>query len=124
NHKYLAKTPEHDHHFQTILRQQEAATIKDPGQAAMVASDQMDLKSRGVRNSLQTSDDDVYELESAPVERHMKSTPFRSRSERYQPLEEPSEESNMELPVSVSFESNIDHSYEPKQHEKRHPRAY
>ncbi|KAH9406127.1 hypothetical protein TYRP_013729 [Tyrophagus putrescentiae] len=66
NRKFLAKTPEHDKHFATILRQQDAATIRDPSQAAMVADDQMVLRGRGVSHSLQTSDDDVYEVESAP----------------------------------------------------------
>lgn len=119
NRKYLAKSPEHDAHFRTILRQQEAATIKDPGQAAMVASDQMELRGR-LRHSLQTSDDDVYEVESAPV---MKSTPYhrasgsRHRKQRQEPPREQAED--MELPVSVNFESNIDHTYEPQQQQQQ-----
>lgn len=128
NRKYLAKSPAHDKHFQSILRQQEAATIRDPGQAAIVASDQMELRRRpGIKYALQTSDDDIYEVESAPM---MKSTPYRAsnRRERYRKprdMEEQEQQSerDVELPVSVSFQSNIDHSYEPKQHhqQKRDP---
>lgn len=157
NRKFLAKTPEHDMHFRKILRQQEAATIRDPGQAAMVADDQLVLKGRGVSHSLQTSDDDVYEVESAPMEMKSRDQPFRSprfgnqydhhrfpnpslphRHPRHHPRgdtylrrqfpaeieasdpdenEGVSDESsgenegnNQEVPVSVSFQSNIDHS--------------
>lgn len=154
NRKFLAKTPEHDKHFATILRQQDAATIRDPSQAAMVADDQMVLRGRGVSHSLQTSDDDVYEVESAPME--MKSRlPYRGprgfqpnghRGGGFPPnphfqgggyhrraqfgatpeieASEPEENDgegggggeggneggNTGVPVSVSFESNIDHS--------------
>ncbi|KAJ6218586.1 hypothetical protein RDWZM_009743 [Blomia tropicalis] len=124
NRKFFTKTPEHDKHFATILRQQEAATIKDPDQAVMVANDQMGVRGR-MHHSLQTSDDDVYEVESAPV--MMKSSPYRPRRQgrKRDPVSESEPDNDADLPVSVNFESTIDHTYKqpankPEGHIKHH----
>lgn len=67
NYKYLTKTPERDLHYATILKQQQQATIRNPMQAFQVVRDQANMRGHMLKNSLQTSDDDVYEVESAPV---------------------------------------------------------
>nr|XP_027205646.1 protein kinase 4-like [Dermatophagoides pteronyssinus] len=78
NHRYMTKTPERDLHYQTILKQQEQATIRHPFQAFQLAKDQANMRGHMLRSSLQTSDDDVYEVESAPV---MKTTsPYQYHS--------------------------------------------
>lgn len=107
NRKYLARTPAHDKHFEKIMRQQDEATIKSPKQALMVASDESRMKNR-LRNSLQTSDDDIYEVESAPV---MKSAPYDSgiTHKRRRPLAYKKPDEELELPISVGFESDVDH---------------
>lgn len=115
NRKYLARTPAHDKHFEKILRQQDEATVKSPKQALMVASDENRMKSR-LRNALQTSDDDIYEVESAPP---MRSAPYHSgaTNKRRRPMAYKKPDEEMELPISVGFESDVDHgNYEqPKQ---------
>ncbi|KPM10068.1 hypothetical protein QR98_0086160 [Sarcoptes scabiei] len=85
NYQYFTKTPERDHHYATILKQQKQATIRHPYQVIQVAKDQTSLRGHMLRNTLQTSDDDVYEVESAPV---MKTSPpysgyYRPQSQQY-----------------------------------------
>ncbi|KAF7488080.1 hypothetical protein SSS_02547 [Sarcoptes scabiei] len=68
NYQYFTKTPERDHHYATILKQQKQATIRHPYQVIQVAKDQTSLR-----------------VESAPV---MKTSPpysgyYRPQSQQY-----------------------------------------
>lgn len=109
NRKYFIRSPRHDRHFATILHQQNQATIHSPFQAAMVASDHQ-MRSQ-LRNSLQTSDDDVYEVESAPV---MRSTPYHPPAAVYGTRGMYGSRQETEVPISLSFESQIEHDSAPR----------
>lgn len=116
NRKFFTKTPAHDKHFARILKQQNQATIQNPYQAAVVANDH--VKSR-LRNTLQTSDDDVYEVESAPV---MKRAPFRRQQQQ---LYRKSMDGDGDIPVSLTFDTEIEHpsNYGPNKRQYRRQRV-
>ncbi|XP_046910391.2 uncharacterized protein LOC124491739 [Dermatophagoides farinae] len=113
NHRYMIKTPERDLHYATILKQQEQATIRHPFQAFQVAKDQAHMRGHMLRSSLQTSDDDVYEVESAPV---MKATspyqfsPFNTQFNNYRSSPASSMTNRYRLPSSYHH-INSHHSF-------------
>lgn len=108
NRKFLAKSPSHDKHFEKILRQQDEATIRNPSQLVMIANDQAEMRNK-LRNSLQTSDDDIYEVESAP---EMRSTPYyRAEPPRAKYAHRPMPQ--LMMPVSLRVEPT---EYEPPKH--------
>lgn len=102
NRKFFTKTPARDQHFAKILAQQEQATIRSPLQAMKAASDHAATQNK-LRNSLQTSDDDVYEVESAPV---MKAAPYQAYRGYDRDM--------MDIPVRLEIESEMEEPNYPR----------